>query len=94
MDADRLIYMANQIARNFAVQGEDLAVAATADHIDKFWDPRMKAAGYAALSAGTGALTPVARRALEMLRQGCEPVPQTRATKFNAVDEVGRSDAG
>ena len=44
MDADRLRYMAEQIARNFAAQGEEGAVSATADHIRRFWDPRMKAA--------------------------------------------------
>lgn len=39
---DRLIYMANQIARNVAALGEDAAVATTADHIRDFWDPAMK----------------------------------------------------
>ena len=33
MDLARLAYMANQIARNFAVQGEEAAIAATAQHI-------------------------------------------------------------
>src|SRR5690606_30311668 len=32
--------MANDIARNLAAMGHDKAVLATADHIDKFWDPR------------------------------------------------------
>ena len=41
MDPARLAYMANQIARNFAVQGEAAAIAATAEHIRSFWDPRM-----------------------------------------------------
>lgn len=40
----RLRTMADQIARNFAVLGKDRAIAATADHITKFWEPRMKAA--------------------------------------------------
>ena len=40
----QLIYMANQIARNLAAQGEAVAVAQTAQHIRDFWDPRMKAA--------------------------------------------------
>jgi formate dehydrogenase subunit delta len=39
---DKLVMMANQIARNFAVEGEAAAVTATADHIAKFWDPRMR----------------------------------------------------
>ena len=43
MDAARLRYMAGQIAREFAVQGDEVAIEATADHIRKFWDPRMRA---------------------------------------------------
>ena len=38
---ERLVYMANQIAREFARTGDP--AAATADHIAKFWDPRMRA---------------------------------------------------
>ncbi|MET0905578.1 MAG: formate dehydrogenase subunit delta, partial [Tardiphaga sp.] len=39
---DRLIYMANQIGDFFASQGHDHAVAGIAEHIKKFWDPRMR----------------------------------------------------
>jgi formate dehydrogenase subunit delta len=42
MSHDRLAYMANQIGRFFAHQGDDQAVAAINDHIRKFWDPRMR----------------------------------------------------
>lgn len=44
MNAAHLILMASQIARNFAVQGEEQAIAATVQHIRDFWDPRMKSA--------------------------------------------------
>ena len=44
MDNAALIRMANDIARNLAAQGEGEAIAATAQHIRDFWDPRMKAA--------------------------------------------------
>jgi formate dehydrogenase subunit delta len=86
----RLIYMANQIARNFGAMAHDDAVAATADHIRMFWDPRMKAKVF----ADTAGLGDVAAAAIEALRRGAEPEPQTRATRFNAVDEAGHSDAG
>ena len=91
MDLTRLHAMIDQIALNFAAIGQDNAVAATADHIVKFWDPRMKAA----LVAGeTAALSPIARGAVVMLGKGIEPPPQTRATVFNEAGEGGRSDAG
>ncbi len=43
-DTDRkLVTMANQIARNFAAQGEAAAVRATAEHLRLFWEPHMMA---------------------------------------------------
>ena len=83
--------IANDIARNLAAMGHDQAVLATADHIDKFWDPRMKKAIFA--DGGTD-LSPIAKGAIEHLATGARPESQTRATKFNEVDGVGRSDAG
>ena len=83
--------MANDIARNLEAMGHDKAVLATADHIDKFWDPRMKRAIFA--DGGTG-LTPIAREAIEHLAGGAHPESQTRATEFNTAHEIGHSDAG
>ena len=37
---ERLVYMANQIATNLAT--DDDPVSAVANHIQLFWDPRMK----------------------------------------------------
>ena len=88
---DTLRRMANDIARNLASMGHDKAVLATADHIDHFWDPRMKAQIFA---DDLTALVPIAREAIQHLAGGAHPDPQTRATEFNAVDEVGHSDAG
>ena len=39
-------------------------------------------------------LIPTAREAVEYLQFDGDPGSQTRATKFNKVDEGGRSDAG
>ena len=49
MSPDRLIYMANQIGKFFHSQGHDKAVPGIADHIKKFWDPRMRKAIFAHL---------------------------------------------
>ena len=64
---EKLVMMANQIARNFAVQG-DKATAATADHMTRFWDPRMRAAIIAHVAAGGEGLTPTARDAVLQLK--------------------------
>ena len=65
MDLAHLTYMANQIARNFAAQGDEVAAAATAQHLKMFWDPRMKEAIIGGDRAG---LEPIARAAVELLR--------------------------
>ena len=84
--------MAGDIARNFEALGHKNAVLATADHIDKFWDPRMKRAIFADDHA---LLTPIAREAVEHLQAGGHPPPQTKATVFNEANNAhGHSDAG
>ena len=88
---DTLRRMANDIARNLEAMGKGKAVLATADHIDKFWDPRMKKAIFA--DQGTD-LLPIARKAIEHLAGGAHPASQTRATEFNTAHEIGHSDAG
>jgi formate dehydrogenase subunit delta len=69
MSPDRLIYMANQIGKFFQSHGHDRAVPAIAEHIKKFWDPRMRRAILAHLHAGGGGLDPNVRDAIETLKQ-------------------------
>lgn len=66
--ADKLVYMANQIGKFFAGQGPEAAVSGTAEHIKKFWDPRMRAAIFAHLEAGGAGLDADVRLAIERLR--------------------------
>ena len=64
MDAERLIYMVNQIARNLAAQGEEDAALQTAQHIEDYWNSRMRTALLAATPAH---LDPIAIKAVEIL---------------------------
>jgi len=66
---DKLVYMANQIGKFFASQGEAGAVEGIATHIKKFWEPRMRMAILAHLDAGGAGLDPKVRLAIESLRQ-------------------------
>ena len=68
MSPDRLIYMANQIGKFFQSQGDDKAVPGIAEHIQKFWDPRMRSAICAHLDAGGTGLDPNVRDAIETLK--------------------------
>lgn len=90
---EKLVYMLNQIARNFEALGHDAAAAATADHVANFWDPRMRARIRELTESGSAVLAETSRAALNLLRQQI-PAPQTRATVFASANEAGRSGAG
>jgi len=75
MSADKLVMMANQIGRFFAPQHRGDAVAAIADHIEKFWDPRMRAAIVAHLAAGGAGLDGPVREAVGRLKEAKQVVP-------------------
>jgi formate dehydrogenase subunit delta len=70
--ADRLVYMANQIARELGSQRPDGAVTATRDHLRDFWDPRMRQAIVAYLDSGGEHLSDIARGAVALLRETAE----------------------
>lgn len=67
--SEKLVYMANQIGKFFASQGAEKAPAAIAEHLRKFWDPRMRAGILAHLDAGGVGLDPLVRQAVERLRE-------------------------
>jgi formate dehydrogenase subunit delta len=68
MQPEKLVMMANQIAKFFAVQGRERAIKGIADHVKKFWEPRMKADIFAYIDAGGKDLHPFALDALKELR--------------------------
>ena len=65
MSPDKLAYMANQIGKFFAHQQHDQAVASIADHLDKFWDPRMRSGILAHLEDVQ--LDPLVREAINVI---------------------------
>ena len=97
---DRLVYMANQIAREFGAQHAQEAAQATYDHLWHFWDPRMRQMIIEHLGGGGNGLSDVARDAIVMLeRSSVEPRSLTKATEFNKAhdqdaDRDLMSDAG
>jgi formate dehydrogenase subunit delta len=62
------IRMINQIVAHFGYLPDDQAAAAVADHIRKFWDPRMKRRLFGLIYADASGLTPVAMAAASRLR--------------------------
>jgi formate dehydrogenase subunit delta len=97
---DRLIHMANQIAREFGNQRPADAASRTCDHLWHFWDPRMRQMALDHLAAGGSGFTPIVVDALRELEATLgKPRSMTKATKFNqavdaAADRDLMSDAG
>ncbi|MEZ5994381.1 MAG: formate dehydrogenase subunit delta [Hyphomonadaceae bacterium] len=67
MKTDKLVYMANQIGKYFAAQGDEAAIAGVADHLKKFWDPRMRAEIVAHYKAGGAGLDGAVAKAVARL---------------------------
>ena len=70
MHDNHLVKMANQIADFFRLRPEEQAVAGAADHIKKFWDPRMRAKMAEHLAHGGEGLNPIALKATQLV---CKP---------------------
>ena len=69
MNRARLIHDANEIARYFAAYPREEAIAGIADHIRKFWDPRMRAELQALLAQSDPPLNDLVKEAGARLKQ-------------------------
>jgi formate dehydrogenase subunit delta len=67
MSADKLVMMANQIGKFFAAQKHADQPALVADHIRKFWDPRMRRQILAHVAEGGAGLDPLVLEALKQV---------------------------
>ena len=64
MSPEKLARMANQIGKFFQHRPEAQAVADTADHLRKYWDPRMRRDIVAYLENGGVGLDPIVKKAV------------------------------
>lgn len=72
MSADKLIYMANQIARFFESQPHAAGVAGVAAHINDFWEPRMRRQFLELVAQGGAGLRPMVIEAADLIRRPAE----------------------
>jgi len=63
-----MVHMANQIAQFFASYPHDQAVAGVAEHLQKFWERRMKNQIVAYVAQGGGGLHELALEAVKRLQ--------------------------
>ncbi len=69
MSAEKLIYMANQIARFMESKPHDDGVAGLAAHINDFWEPRMRTQFFSLIDAGGEGLRPLVLEAAPLIRR-------------------------
>ncbi|MGI8840010.1 MAG: formate dehydrogenase subunit delta [Caulobacteraceae bacterium] len=74
----KLVHMANQIADNFRIQPPDVAVAAIAGHIERYWTPRMRREILDHAAAGGAGLDPLTLTALRAMTPPCQPADPLR----------------
>jgi formate dehydrogenase subunit delta len=80
MDDNNLIDMANRIGEFFeSMPDRDEALKGIADHIHRFWEPRMRRAILATLDGPPTdvAMLPIVREALVLHREALTPAPAT-----------------
>jgi formate dehydrogenase subunit delta len=65
----KLVYQANQIAAFFHTQAKDSAAAGVANHINMFWEPRMRVKFFAILEQENNGLDPLVIEAAELVRK-------------------------
>ncbi|MCA0277184.1 MAG: formate dehydrogenase subunit delta [Proteobacteria bacterium] len=65
----KLVYMANQIATFFDSKPHDEGVAGIAEHINKFWDPRMRRQFFELVDAGGVGMKPTVIEASVTIRR-------------------------
>jgi len=69
MQHQDMVRMANQIAAFFNGSGPEVAVKDAAEHINKFWDPRMRAVLVAHLDKGGEGLDETILKAASLIRR-------------------------
>ncbi|MCT8998887.1 formate dehydrogenase subunit delta [Chelativorans intermedius] len=66
---EKLVYMANQIARFFEAMPHEEAVSGVADHINKFWEPRMRRHLFEIVARGGEGLRPLVLEAAQRVKR-------------------------
>ena len=68
MDIEHLVTMANEIGAFFESEDAATAVAQVANHLRKFWDPRMRKQIVAFAASGGHGLSDLSQRAVAQLK--------------------------
>ena len=73
---EKIVRMANQIGTFFELMPHDQGVTGIAEHINKFWEPRMRRHFFETVDAGGDGLSPLVMEAAAKVRR---PAPAEKA---------------
>jgi hypothetical protein len=82
----KIIRMANQIGTFFESKKHDEGVHGVAEHINKFWEPRMRRHFFEVVDAGGEGLRPIVIEAAAQVRRPSERVTAEQAAEAGAVE--------
>ena len=80
----KIVRMANQIGTFFESKPHALGVAGVAEHINKFWEPRMRRHFFEVVDGGGEGLKPIVLEAAATIRRPGEPVSAAQAVQASA----------
>ena len=69
----RIVRMANQIGTFFLSKPHEEGVAGVAEHINKFWEPRMRRQFFELVDSGGEGFRPIVMEASASIRRPAEP---------------------
>ncbi|CAG0992997.1 formate dehydrogenase subunit delta [Rhizobiaceae bacterium] len=81
--------MANQIATFFASKPREEGIAGVAEHINKFWEPRMRRHLFELVDSGGEGLHELVRAAAGIIRRPAEEVVPAGAAAAGAAAPAG-----
>ena len=88
----KIVRMANQIGTFFLSKPEAEGVAGIAEHINKFWEPRMRRHFFEVFDAGGDSFLPIVRQAAPSIRRPHQPVSPAEAEQANAGSPDGKGE--
>ena len=89
----KIVRMANQIGTFFLSKPHEEGVAGIAEHINKFWEPRMRRHFFEVVDAGGGTLLPLVLEAAAEIRRPNEQVSAADSAQVNAGSPDGKGSA-
>jgi formate dehydrogenase subunit delta len=81
----KIVRMANQIGTFFESKPHDEGVHGVAEHINKFWEPRMRRHFFEIFDAGGEGLKPIVLEAAPQVRRPSQHVTAEQAAEAEAV---------